>query len=456
MDTKFALWTVVVLLVGSCGTSNEKSTGSLQPSGTVSSPELQTTSSTDSTEDASPVDPTAQVAEEIPTPEWCNGACQGLVDEPFSAWAEKVGQECAVDWKRYEDDNCNQWDYLRNCVYAAGGKVFRKDHIQEDYADYSWYSPDKSFSHENLSSVAKANIKLTKKEKTECEEAQVRRPGEAVAELQADMDGDGKNETIRVTTSRVYIDGKEFLHRLKPFDAHELKVKLIDIDTGDFFKEVLVSNYYYEENGRRRVFSKHGADLKMSEMFDWHDMEMKSDGKGAMRMFSGECGQKREEIYKVKNGVFSLVKKKVKGRFREELCSACPYVYIWQDGRWQFRGEILRNLRDESLEATHHLALGQQQVGLLRIRLGERKEETTFVDLVEVVARYADGSEDVIGANECSVGSASSLCRHDKSYDLIEQGEDIELSFRLDKPASVFVRARGYYLPTPIPSSMRH
>ncbi|MBL4637625.1 MAG: YARHG domain-containing protein [Kofleriaceae bacterium] len=445
MNAKHFLWAWVFL--ASCGSAD---TNPVASSSTQS--RAQETSSTTSpqppvVEEAPSTQVPRQESSRSPPPSWCNGACNTLLNEPFASWAEKVGQECAVDWQVFEDDKCEQWDYLRNCVYAAGGKVFRKDYIQEEYADFSWYSPSKNFSHDKLSSVAKANIKLTKARKASCQHANDRRPGEPVQELQADLDGDGKDEVIVVTTTRIFVDGEEFLHQLKPYAPQDVRVKILDIDTSDSYKELLVSNHYYEGNARRRVLTKYGAKVAMSGVVQWHDMEMKSDGAGRMRMLSGECGQMREEEYRVKKGVFQLVKKKVKGRYREEMCSACPYVYVWQQGRWQYQGEILRNLRSASLEGTHHLALGRHSAGLIRIRLGERKEETTFVDLFEVVARYDDGSEEVLQATECS-SSAPAFCTQDRAYEQLKQGEDIDLSFRLPSSAQVLVRARGYYIPT--------
>lgn len=377
----------------------------------------------------------------------CLEACGGLLDEPFESLAEKVNQDCRIDWRdNSKDFYCRHWDHLRNCVYAAGGKGFKKEDWQEEFAEYSWYKINPSFKHDDLSANAKANIKLLKEAKLSCEEALVTKPGEPVQELSVDLNGDGKDEKIRVTTSRVFVDGKEFVHRLKPYSAPQMKLKIIDVDPDDSYKELMVTNHYYEGNAHRAVLYKRGGEAELSEVFNWHDAsEVSKAKKGTIKIYSGECGQQRTEVYGFKKEVFVQISKKVKGRFREEYCSACPYVYVWEQGAWSFQGEILRNLRSIDLESTHDLPLGHRS-GRIRVRLAERKDEITFVDGLELVAVYANGTEEVLAAQECK-GTEERYCAVDQVHQRIERGEHIEFSFELPEPATVRLRARGYYLP---------
>jgi hypothetical protein len=343
------------------------------------------------------------------------------------------------------DDRCRDWDFLSNCVYAAGGKPFADESTRSNFKEYDWYKPKKSFKEKKLADVAKANIKFLKESRLSCNEAKLTKPGEAAQNMKADLDGDGKEENIRLTTTRIFVNDAAFVHRLDPHSAHAMKVKVIDLDTSDSSFELLVSNYYYEGNGSRRVVHKGDKGWQMSEKFNWHDGSVKIEGKGDLRMYSGECGQKRTEIYGMKNGAFVLKSKKVKGRFREDRCSACPYVYVRDQGHWQYQGEILRNLRSADLEDTHELHLGRRQ-GLVHVRLAERKAETTFVDTMELVARYDDGTEESLLADTCSKND-SAWCKLDQLHYRVEPGEEIEVSVTLDRSAELLMRVRGYYLP---------
>lgn len=388
--------------------------------------------------------PPTAVREPVRTEE-CFNACTRLLSEPFATLAPAVADECNDDWRENVDDKCREWDFLSNCVYAAGGKPFADESTRSMFKEYSWYKPKKSFREKKLADVAKANIKFLKESRLSCNEAKLTKPGEPAHSIKADLDGDGTEETIRVTTTRVFVDEVAFVHRLDPYSAAAMRVRVIDLDTSDSFLELLVSNNYYEGNGSRRVLHKRDKGTKMSEKFVWHDGSVAIEGKGELRMYSGECGQERTEIYGMKKGAFVLKSKKVKGKFREEYCSACPYVYVREQGHWEYQGEILRNLRSADLEETHELHLGRRQ-GLVRVRLAERKAETTFVDTMELVARYDDGTEESLLGDTCSK-TGTAWCKLDQLHHRIEQGEEIDVSVRLDRSAELVMRVRGYYLP---------
>ena len=391
------------------------------------------------------VAPAPPVVREPVRTEKCLNACTRLLSEPFATVAPEVATECADDWSANVDNKCKEWDFLSNCVYAAGGKPFADESTRSNFKEYAWYKPKKSFKEKKLADVAKANIKFLKESRVSCKEAKLTKPGDAAQSIKADLDGDGTEEKIRLTTTRVFVDDAAFVHRLDPYSASSMKVKVIDLDTSDSFLELLVSNYYYEGNGSRRVVYKRDKGWQMSEKFNWHDGAVTIEGKGEIRMYSGECGQKRTEIYGMKKGAFVLKSKKVKGRFRERLCSACPYVFVRDQGHWEYQGEILRNLRAADLEDTHELHLGRRK-GLVHVRLAERKAETTFVDTMELVARYDDGTEESLLSDTCSK-TGTTWCKLDQRHHRIEQGEEIDVSVRLDRSAELVMRVRGYYLP---------
>ena len=116
---------------------------------------------------------------------------------------------------------------------------------------------------------------------------------------------------------RVFVDGVPFVHRLKPYEPLEITVKVLDLDTRDSYKELMVANYYYGKLASRRIFYKRKKEVSMSERLIWHDITLTWDGKGKVILKDGECGQDRKEVYGFKKEEFALLKKKVKAILAE-------------------------------------------------------------------------------------------------------------------------------------------
>ncbi len=381
----------------------------------------------------------------------CLNSCRRLLTESFDSVADAVKTECNYDW-RAKDRHCYEWESLTNCIYAAGGKVFQEMEVQYEFDEFSWYTPNPKFKAKQLGKIAKANIKSLKESQLSCEkvaaaklEIKLNKPGLPVQVLDVDLDGDGKAEHIEITTNHVVVDGESFVHKLNPRDKHAIRVKEVDIKTGDAFQELMIANYYYDTNANRRFLYKRKGVVGLSNKITWNDVGFKIDGKGEVRMSSGECGQKSLYIYAFKKDALVLKRKKVTGKYREEMCSACPYVYTWEQNDWRFRGEILRNLRAQSLEGTQLLSLGRH-TGPLRVRLAERKDETTSLDFIEVIARFDDGSEQLIAPNSCSMPGLK-FCGLDSQHQIIERGDEVDLVFEFEGEAEIQLRAHGYYLP---------
>ncbi len=99
---------------------------------------------------------------------------------------------------------------------------------------------------------------------------------------------------------------------------------------------------------------------------------------------------------------------------------ACPWVYVSNGRTFERRGEILRNLKSKTLEATQRQALGPVTVqnGVIRLQIREEKPETTYLD-----ALYLEVGGTPIRPD------ASLLAGVDQRYLVLRQGDSYELTF---------------------------
>ena len=121
--------------------------------------------------------------------------------------------------------------------------------------------------------------------------------------------------------------------------------------------------------------------------------------------------------------------------------AACPFVYEVVGDDVRFVGEILRNLRDKSLETTQTLWLGER-AGPATVRLVEQKPETTYLDEV-----YLDVDGVRVAPRACAVVPSLPYCSADGNYHLMAIGDVLELEFDTPGGKRELV-ARGYYIPT--------
>lgn len=113
----------------------------------------------------------------------CTESCLLLVEHPFSEVADRIycqrckavdPDACELDWPSSDVMACEQWDRMRNCIYAGFGYQFTKDKWTKEFASQPWYRPDPGFKPENLPKVAQDNVARLKKAAAECRSAERR------------------------------------------------------------------------------------------------------------------------------------------------------------------------------------------------------------------------------------------------------------------------------------------
>ena len=64
--------------------------------------------------------------------------------------------------------NCDQYDVMRNCIYAAHGYKFKKKRWQTYFASQDWYQPRADFKESELSKVEQENVSALKTRAVRC------------------------------------------------------------------------------------------------------------------------------------------------------------------------------------------------------------------------------------------------------------------------------------------------
>jgi hypothetical protein len=298
----------------------------------------------------------------------------------------------------------------------------------------------------------------------------------------ADLDGDGRRESIQLTTSDAITDlTKKYVYAPETIaipscagGADECTVTLrvgsashaLTIDAGHFGAVgVRVIEIDRAKSRRALVVRTNGGDgedppfdaaivfysgrrLVHRPLVDtkvaWsHVGDVKSTGKGTLVVEYAHCPYTTTVRYRVSGTLLKERGRTITGD-PEEVCSACPHVYV-ADGRGQrYAGEILRDLSAPSLEATQSLSLGARiaRQPLVSIELREEKRETTYLDEIYL---------EVDGERITPAGCADrAWCASDRRYHVMRIGDRLTLQFRIDDPSaarSARLVATGYYVP---------
>ena len=88
----------------------------------------------------------------------CDEPCLFLVDTPLDQVGERYTHACAG--KATTDPgftDCKQLDYMRNCIYAAHGLVFKKTKWKV-FRGKPWYEPHAEFRAKQISALERANV----------------------------------------------------------------------------------------------------------------------------------------------------------------------------------------------------------------------------------------------------------------------------------------------------------
>jgi hypothetical protein len=113
----------------------------------------------------------AEPAAEPPIP--CSDDCLLLLDYAYDElsrgqYCELCGpyveEACELDWPSSDVMACEQYDYLRNCIYARLGYTFETaPEWRRVFDKESWYTPDPRFEWSRVSALQAANAKELKR-----------------------------------------------------------------------------------------------------------------------------------------------------------------------------------------------------------------------------------------------------------------------------------------------------
>lgn len=288
-------------------------------------------------------------------------------------------------------------------------------------------------------------------------------PGSAMSEnadawtADKDLDGDGKPERIVLTGVQVkvgndadahtiFADGCEFRNEDSSLG---FEARVVDFDKKDPRKELLVSccNPDGEDECGHTLFGFVGGKIVANGIIADGDTELDVPGSGTLSMQRVDWEKKAEVLstWTLKDGKLVAGPEKVIRKLRDEDMAACPFVYVAGAFGRERHGEILRNLRNASLETSQTLSLPARSVlgGKVRVRLAERKPETTFLDSVRLVV---DGRS--IAPESC--GGAAAWCERDGNRHVMNPGDSLDLVFMVGDVAPgarIELEAAGYYVP---------
>jgi hypothetical protein len=88
----------------------------------------------------------------------CGEPCLFLVDTPLDKLLDTYKTECGgMETKDLGFTDCKKLDYMRNCIYAAHGMVYKKNRWK-GLTSKPWYDAHLEFKAESISELERANV----------------------------------------------------------------------------------------------------------------------------------------------------------------------------------------------------------------------------------------------------------------------------------------------------------
>lgn len=310
-------------------------------------------------------------------------------------------------------------------------------------------------------------------------------PPRVLAETTGDLDGDGVVETVRLSSDgrmRVYHGARERLDAygspaaaLSPFEPDDYAqgtpaLSVVDIDRGDRQRELMMLEAHGDEDpegefsfwvyreGRLwpmlRLVSTDARSVTLP-----HGRRPTIAGDGTVRAVYQRCVRDADPSGR-RTGISERVAVRLvltdgvlpRAELMENIATsrrsshciqaACPVVRVGEHERAV--GEILRDLRGESMERWQPLRLPTSEVdpeGYLTVTLREERRELTRLDGVYL---EADGRR--VEPEGCE-GGARPWCAADGARATLSPGQSLRLRFRVGGARRLTLWAAGYYLP---------
>jgi hypothetical protein len=127
--------------------------------------------------------------------------------------------------------------------------------------------------------------------------------------------------------------------------------------------------------------------------------------------------------------------------FVEWNCLSCPWLYAFDGTEYVKLTEVIQDIVGEEncQTTTHTISSNFVLNGKLNIRIQEEKEETSYLDRVNLTI---DGKKTIPNRKE--------LCTEDKDFLQLEKGEFVELEFEVGKltaNTNIVLECNGFYVP---------
>jgi len=88
----------------------------------------------------------------------CGEPCLFLLDTPYTKLVDTYRAQCGgIETKNLGYDDCKKLDYMRNCIYAAHGMMFKKKRWKI-FAAKPWYEAQAGFDPKTIGELERANV----------------------------------------------------------------------------------------------------------------------------------------------------------------------------------------------------------------------------------------------------------------------------------------------------------
>ena len=235
-------------------------------------------------------------------------------------------------------------------------------------------------------------------------------------------------------------------------------VSVVDINNKDSFKEIRIelgqsgedppsliyfarytneiltlTRLYSDTNG---VYGNDQINLKSNNLIEVNyikSFQMGDDVNVEVRKYSKEI-----ELYSAGFKMNSIDSSEVK----HSIMAACPYVYIFVNNEYQYKGEIIRNIIGKEFEDRQSLELGSFKRGTHTIRIWEKKDEVSYLNEIQFIA------DEKLLKYQLDDKNKNLIELDDVKYFIMKKGEFIDIKIILENDINnLSLIAKGYYIP---------
>lgn len=387
-----------------------------------------------------------------------------LITEPLadmtSILRDKCGEPAHSDKiRRFTNPRCEVKNFLRNAIFAAHGKSFRKAKWRRVFGLAVWYQQRASFRDSQLSSQAWRNVKELRKGCVETK--QFRKDKKLLQRWLRALHAQEPRKAGKLMAFPFHARG-EIGNQCRTITG--VSKKLTDCLTGFREAKELIagwqtgSSVLYSDKGAYRFgqqeLAKTGIDVGKTRVvhlnFVPSDLACEMDvNPEHTASFVEDCGG-----FGMAVTVLISRRNKIVAAYWDGG-SACPYVYVQGPDGLVLQGEILRNVIGSQRYTTQTLPVelpaqpvqpvrAARQTQPVELVVREQKDEVTYADDAELII---DGRS--VRPLRCKQ-APHPLCARDRRYHILRKGDEIRLHFAV--PAELVgkdaeLRMSGFYIP---------